>query len=193
MSSCLFSKLRSLVLTAMTLSTLMVSIRPALSQSQSVSDWQIVIETQRYADKLNYAGSELTNLTRIVIYAGPIAERPRLFQMMWYRGGIPLGIHRSSSLDIPQTSAVHVAVLPRLDARRLVDQQAAAHAVLQILLETYSRGRIMANVVVPSSFFANIQNELEMKSFRTGAQASALSIALESENGSATQTLFYAP
>ncbi|MBI4533030.1 MAG: hypothetical protein HY711_03705 [Candidatus Melainabacteria bacterium] len=198
----------TLVALAMAVRALFACPLVVQAQSQSVREyeWIIEIQTEELPQFLNYPGSTLKPMVKATISYSQttpaglsvIPNKAIRYEDFYYKACTPLGCKRLRTFGIPPGDGTAIRLKHKLSPGSSWEACAGANAIVRILLDAYLNGNPVATVLVPASSFSMVVQELHRENFYAAADAppdepvfSSIVLYLESEPSGNRQTMNY--
>ena len=176
----------------------------ALAQQgfQKTYDWTIDLETDAVKGRLEYPGSKLNNLNRVKVFyhkgAKVEASKRTHYEDLWYQEDQIVGCRRDHKFTVK--AGEHVAIRVRHASGASSGQaQAAADAIIRLVLDSYANGSMTSAVFVPADSFNEIVQRLGRLNFYPAGAVkpdqqvyTIMVLNLYSEPEGSQQTLHYA-
>lgn len=189
---------RKLPLAMITLACLVGSALAALGMSlERVHDHIIEIKTSRVKQYFDYKNSILAPCVRASISCkSEGADKSVRYEDLWYRGWNCIGCHRFAPLKTAPGHEIALHVVHE-DGASVAEQEAAANAIIRMLLDAYASESMVTVVFVPNESLTNIANAMHRASFDAGREAAPeepvyarMQLELRTPGGE-RQTLYY--
>jgi len=194
------------ILTAMIAATCIGQAPAGATASPGLHDnatyqWIVNIETEQQKDYLNFRGCSLTDITRLrVTYQQGAADDAKItrYEDLWYGQGKPLGLDRSSSLDLRPGDQGAIRIKHKAQNASDSECYSCANAALRVVMDTFLTNNPVTAVLVPAGSFNAVSQGFQREGFYEPPNQApeqpiqgALILQLFSEPEGQSQTLVY--
>lgn len=151
--------------------------QPGPDDENQWKDWQLTLSCTTIPRYLDYPGSRLRPYIKInVAYAQPASRQPTVYEDLFYAQSRPIGCNRQT-----EPIGINAGTAGVIKVTNVSDDQtdAAANAVLRVLLDVALRRCITKYVVVPDDQFNAMIASLCAQGMHKNSSEGGGSIALE--------------
>lgn len=164
---------------------------------ERVHDHTITITTTRVRNYFDYRNSLLSPCVRAdVSVQSEGSDDVSKYEDLLFRGFNCIGCHKVSELKTGPGQEVAINVV-HAEGASLAEQEAAANAIVRVLLDAYANESMVSVVFVPNDSLTNICNAMHRAQFDVGQEASPdepvyaqLQLQLRTPSGN-SQTVYY--
>lgn len=137
----------------------------------ATNDWVMYVDSSTLPNFLNYPGSALTPLTnvrakcRITPEMGkPLSgTSPKLYEELWYRDGVPVGMRRFSNL--PSVKHRLGTIMVNCASNQRQEALALSNALVRLTVDLELLAADRSYVVVPSAIYEMVEDKLRQYKF----------------------------